>query len=91
MNLLRRLGGRLQAGTSSKAEVMFQYAASRADEIVAKYEKRCYGTCEECGRQIGTDYSPRCETHGWIRYVCEGCAKKRGWRYSKEGGGEDQA
>lgn len=91
LGLLRRLSGKIQARNSRKTEVMFQYAASKADEIVAKYEKRCYGTCEECGAQIGTKYSARCETHGWIRYVCERCAKARGWKYSKEPCGEDEA
>lgn len=46
-------------------------------------EDACYSTCEECGSSIGTDYSPRCKTLGWITYICERCAKKRGSKYQK--------
>ena len=60
------------------------------DDIVEKAireaEDACYSTCEECGSHIGTDYLPRCETLGWITYICERCAKKRGGKYRKGDG-----
>ena len=60
------------------------------DDIVEKAireaEDACYSTCEECGSHIGTDYSQRCETLGWITYICERCAKKRGGKYRKGDG-----
>ena len=56
-----------------------------AFDAVHKAEKECYSTCEECGREIGTDFSPRCETTGWITYLCEQCARNRGHGYKKNG------
>lgn len=53
------------------------------NKIVREAENDCYNVCEDCGRQIGTDWSPRCETQGWISYVCEDCAKKHGGVYAK--------
>lgn len=58
---------------------------SWADEIVRWAEDECYNTCEECGNQIGTDWSPRCETTGWIAYVCDRCASKTKGFYFKNG------
>lgn len=52
-------------------------------KAIREAEDACYSTCEECGSSIGTDYSPRCETLGWITYICERCAKKRGSKYRK--------
>ena len=56
------------------------------EKAVRNAEDACYSTCEECGNPIGTDYSPRCETLGWITYICERCAKKRGRKYRKGDG-----
>lgn len=59
-------------------------------DMVHKAELKCYSTCERCGKTIGTDYSPRCETLGWITYICEKCAvghrhKKNGLLYDEKG------
>ena len=53
------------------------------EKAIKEAEDACYSTCEECGNSIGTNYSPRCETLGWITYICERCAKKRGVKYQK--------
>ena len=53
------------------------------EKAIKEAEDACYSTCEECGNSIGTNYSPRCETLGWITYICERCAKKRGVKYRK--------
>ena len=52
------------------------------DKLIADAEKECMDYCEDCGYQIGTDWSPRCETQGWISYICKNCAEKRGDTYS---------
>ena len=52
------------------------------DTLIENAEHECYCTCEECGHQIGTDWSPRCETEGWITYICDECAAKRNVNYS---------
>lgn len=55
-----------------------------ADDLVDSAERECFGTCEVCGTRIGGEhegFEPRCETKGWIRYVCRRCAEKNGWSY----------
>ena len=54
-------------------------------KIIRAAEHECYNICEECGCHIGSNYSPRCETVGWIKYVCEGCADKMKIHYYKNG------
>jgi hypothetical protein len=56
-----------------------------AEELAGKTEDECYSTCEECGRKIGDKYSPRCSSVGWIRYLCERCARESGHMYIKNG------
>ena len=66
-------------------KVIIEFLESEASARIAKAEDDCYKTCEECGRQIGTDWSPRCETTGWITYICDSCAEKRKFDYYKNG------
>ncbi len=70
---------------TKEQEVIVTAMNSWADEIVRWAEDECYKTCEECGRQIGTDWSPRCETAGWITYLCDDCAAKQQGFYYKNG------
>ena len=56
------------------------------EKTIRETEDVCHSTCEECGSSIGTDYLPRCETLGWITYICERCAKKRNVKYRKGNG-----
>ena len=57
-------------------EVLLRYADDIAFEYVRKAEEECYCVCEECGKPIGTDKSPRCFTLGWCHYLCRGCAMR---------------
>lgn len=57
----------------------------QAENIVREAEEKCYSTCEDCGRQIGSKWSPRCQTEGWISYLCEECADKTKSLYYKNG------
>ena len=41
-------------------DVMMEDFIVKADELYSKCEQECYSSCERCGRDIGTDYSPRC-------------------------------
>ena len=70
---------------TKEQEVVITAMNSWAEEIVHWAEDECYKTCEECGRQIGTDWSPRCETSGWITYLCDKCAAKTKGFYYKNG------
>ena len=66
-------------------KIMMEWLESEAEKKVKQAEEDCYCTCEECGFQIGTDWSPRCETIGWITYICHHCAEKRDYPYMKNG------
>ena len=56
-----------------------------AAKSIAKTEKECEDLCEHCGKHIGSKYSPRCTTRGWIAYLCKDCADKHGGQYVKNG------
>lgn len=73
----------------TRAESVFsEYMDVTADRLVSEAESECFNYCEVCGERIGNRWHARCETKGWIRYVCEKCAKNTGWRYERVGGGE---
>ena len=73
------------AECTKEQEVIMTAMNSWADEVVRWAEDECYKTCEDCGRQIGTDWSPRCQTTGWITYLCDECAAKKKGFYYKNG------
>jgi len=60
---------------------MLQYMNAMLKKFTKEAEDEAYCTCEACGHQIGTDWSPRCETRGWVSYICESCAKKQDSEY----------
>lgn len=62
-------------------KIMDSFAGSTIHEA----EKECEHLCEKCGRYIGTEYSPRCITYGWISYLCTDCAINDGIIYEKDG------
>lgn len=62
-----------------------EFLDRRADYIIRNLEKECAGLCEYCGKTIGTDWSPSCQIAGWIKYICEDCAKKTEINYYKNG------
>lgn len=57
-------------------EMIYAALDEETRELVAKCEDECYNYCETCGRQIGVLYSPRCQTKGWITFICKNCAEK---------------
>lgn len=71
---------------SAEQQVISKLMQDRADEIIRQAEDECYDKCEDCGADIGKNgYRKRCETAGWIRYICEDCAKKHKGSYYMEG------
>ena len=66
-------------------KIMMEWLESEAEKRVKQAEDDCYNTCEKCGHQIGTDWSPRCETLGWITYICDDCAEEGKTMYMKNG------
>ena len=65
--------------------VLMNMMNTEAEGIIKDAEDECYSTCEDCGIQIGTDFSPRCKMDGWISYLCEKCASKHASFYYKNG------
>ena len=70
---------------TQEQKIMMEWLESEAEKRVRQAEADCYNTCEKCGNQIGTDQSPRCETTGWINYLCDECAAKHNNFYFKNG------
>lgn len=68
---------------SDMQKILITYLDSKAEEIINNATKKCTNVCEDCGHQIGTNWSPKCETTGWITYICKDCAEKSGKRYYK--------
>lgn len=57
-----------------RKEIVGTALQKQVDVLIRDAERQCHETCENCGNQIGTDWSPRCETRGWIRGLCKKCA-----------------
>lgn len=66
-----------------KEPTKLSYFNGIVENIVKEAEDQCFNTCEECGKSIGLEpfAYPKCETKGWITYLCEDCAKKRKSEY----------
>lgn len=58
---------------------------NRIHGYIMEAERECYGVCEICGESFNEKTNPRCETVGYVRYVCEKCASKTGRKYIKGG------
>ena len=71
---------------TKEQEVMSSFMYSYMEKCVSETEKTCHDTCEYCGVQIGDSYCGRCETRGWIQYICEDCAKSRNLEYINQNG-----
>lgn len=71
---------------SKNVNIVRNYVDSTVQKYIDEACRKCYDTCEECGMQIGNEWSPRCTTTGWILHVCEDCAKRIGRNYSDDKG-----
>ena len=70
---------------SNQQKAVMELLDKMQQDIIRDAEKACYDTCEDCGSTIGTDYSPRCTTSGWITYICKECADKHKQDYYMNG------
>ena len=75
----------LLSHSSDEIESIRDIFEQKVEEAVRKAEAECYCTCESCGKEIGTKSSPRCNTIGWITYICSDCGDKSGRNYSRNG------
>lgn len=83
-NLFFKIGEFIRwKGVCGHKEEVVRFAIDRyVEKLVAEYDAECYKVCERCGNHIGTEYSPRCETFGWVSYLCENCAKQSKVNYT---------
>lgn len=71
------IGKRILSGPKrrqDKRAVIRSAIYTYVDELVQKCDEDCYNVCEYCGTSFA--WTPRCETLGWISYICPECAKK---------------
>ena len=71
---------------TKEQEVIAAFMDSYMEQCVSETERKCHNTCEYCGNQIGDRYYGRCQTQGWIQYICEDCAKRRNLEYINQKG-----
>lgn len=76
-NVLKRIVLRLSIpdDPTVQQEIVMSAMSQIADELIAKATDECYNVCEKCGTSIGVDAQhPRCQTKGWVKYICKKCA-----------------
>lgn len=76
------ISSRIQYGSWDKQDrmlVIIEAIDNYVEKRVRECEEACYNVCEDCGRSFM--YNPRCETLGWISYICPECAKKNKVHY----------
>jgi hypothetical protein len=76
------IGNRILSGSNKrqlKSHVIGYAIDNYVEKLVRECEEACYNVCEDCGRSFM--YNPRCETLGWISYICPECAKKNKVHY----------
>lgn len=55
--------------------VMYMNFYEEVEEIVRQCEKECTAHCQICGNRIDEyGWHDKCETSGWITYICDRCA-----------------
>jgi hypothetical protein len=62
---------------TDKQQNILQFLDNEASKLILEAEEDCYNLCQDCGNQIGTEFSPRCKTGGWITYICKSCYDKK--------------
>ena len=75
----------LEEKPSKQQEIICRYVNSLLKQWTSEVEKESYNVCEVCGSQIGEEWSPRCETRGWVSYICKSCAEKQDSDYYMNG------
>ena len=86
-NKLYRMSDSYGRKATTEQEVVLNFMQSEAERLVDAAEDELYETCELCGSTIGVDDEhPRCETAGWIRYICKDCASKHDGQYYTDNG-----
>ena len=71
------IGSRILGGSTRrqmKREVIRTAIDTYVEKLVHECEEECYKVCEYCGTSFA--WTPRCETLGWISYICPECAKR---------------
>ena len=68
---------------TNKYNVMHIAFDKKVYSLVRKAESDCDNYCIRCGANFS--YTTKCQTDGWITYICENCAKESDLVYYKNG------
>lgn len=71
------IGNRILSGSKKwrmKKDVIRSAIDTYVEKLVQECDEACYNVCDHCGTSFA--WTPRCETIGWISYICPECAKK---------------
>ena len=73
-------------------ETFLWWFEEMVDDLVLKIENECMTVCERCGDQFHNEMEgyEKCNTPGWISYICKECATASGEVYSIEGDKEEK-
>ena len=52
-------------------------------DLIRMTENECDKRCHTCGALFNDKYTPACQMHSWILYLCERCAIIHGGKYTK--------
>lgn len=75
-----------KGGWTQEQEVVVAYMDQMAREWIDETYKKLSRACEHCGAPIGVDERhPKCQTAGWIKYLCKDCADATHKPYYKDG------
>lgn len=66
--------------------LILHFMNCQLSQFIKEAKDKTWHSCEKCGSYISDEkWNPRCETTGWIRYLCSECAKKSKVEYYKNG------
>ena len=71
------IGNRILSGSKrrrTRRNIIRSAIDTYVEKLVQECDEACFNVCEYCGTSFA--WTPRCETLGWISYICPECAKK---------------
>ena len=83
LDFSKRLAIKFDSKPSSPMRfVMYMNFYEEVQEIVRQCEKECEARCQICGNRIDEHgWHDKCETSGWITYICDRCAMAQPQQY----------
>lgn len=67
---------------TTRYEIRYKVLDQKVFDLIRQAENECENCCIRCGALFS--YSKKCQTTGWITYICETCAKEKNIVYLKD-------